>query len=509
MNALNLRLPIYSVTFGLSLLGLTRHAEASSYASGINISGLNVNFVLNQPASTLEVSINGGAPFSLDGSTKGTKSFTLSGSSDTFSIRVVSNDATGYRIPTGNTFAVTPNGLSQPTNESGFNLISDDTNILGRFNSPRGVAVSNHPNAPNFGIAYISNSAAGSVAAGGAVPGAPARTLTGEGFYALKADQSDGFGYGNTAQNLGLASTASTNSPYRISAASNGEIFVADFSDAAGGIGKLNANLTTGSVVLATPGGPTTLTAGANHGSTIGVHAVINGAGVDLYTIDEDLTSLHVTGAGSNTDRNSIWKYSLTTTASPQSTMPVKLASPLLNSAGVVSDLQLGADGKIYLSQNRSAGGEAGITVLDNSGTTLFDSLSGSRTLLGNPTAADIFRNVQGIAVSPDQQWIAAILNGSDIGVIPLVNGIPDLANRLIVNTGTDINSGRDIAFDAAGNIHYVSSGQGIYRVIAPGGYSESTTTWDGTQFSFSSIPEPSAMALLFGVLALKLRRRR
>jgi hypothetical protein len=56
----------------------------------------------------------------------------------------------------------------------------------------------------------------------------------------------------------------------------------------------------------------------------------------------------------------------------------------------------------------------------------------------------------------------------SDVSVIPLVNGIPDLANRQIVDTGADITSGRDIAVDAAGNIHYVSSGQAIYRVLAP-----------------------------------------
>lgn len=106
--------------------------------------------------------------------------------------------------------------------------------------------------------------------------------------------------------------------------------------------------------------------------------------------------------------------------------------------------------------------------------------------MLNNPTTNDILRNVQGMAISEDQKWLAAMLNNSDVAVVPLVAGIPDLANRLVVNTGTDINSGRDIAFDAAGNIHYVSSGQALYRVLAPGGNTLATTTRDGNTYTFT-----------------------
>ena len=92
--------------------------------------------------------------------------------------------------------------------------------------------------------------------------------------------------------------------------------------------------------------------------------------------------------------------------------------------------------------------------------------------MLGDPAADDVFRSVFGVDVSPDGNWLAVMVNSSDVAILPLVNGIPDIANRLLVNSAapTGENTGRDISFDAAGNIHYVSSGQGRYRVLAPAG---------------------------------------
>ena len=138
--------------------GLVR---AAPFASNVLLSGTDVTFILNEPADSLSYSINGGPAQSLDPTTKGAKTFAIGAPTDTFSISVSKYDPLGYTIPTGGTIAPASSGLSQPTNQSGFNLISDDTNPLVRFNSPRGVAVSNNPNAPQFGTAYISNSAAG------------------------------------------------------------------------------------------------------------------------------------------------------------------------------------------------------------------------------------------------------------------------------------------------------------------------------------------------------------
>jgi hypothetical protein len=70
----------------------------------------------------------------------------------------------------------------------------------------------------------------------------------------------------------------------------------------------------------------------------------------------------------------------------------------------------------------------------------------------------------------------------------------------MIVNTSLGALPGRDVAFDAAGNLHCIISG-GVgasYRVISPGGTTFATTTWDGTSMGFriSRVPEPASLAL-------------
>jgi hypothetical protein len=477
---------LFSINFALLLL--TQAALAVPYASKVLVTGTTVTFILNEPADLLGYRLNGGGFQTLDGSSKGLKTFSLNAATDKFAIFAGKNASTGFTIPNGQTIPIAANGLSQPSAASGFNLISDDLNPLNRFNSPRGVSVSLSPNAINFGTVYIANSAAGTTTT--------VIRNVGDGLYALNADQSDAFGYGDTAMDPGNyfdAFGASANSPFKLYAATNGEVYVADFSDANSNVYRENPDLTVppgGVQVFTIVGGAPTLPPGQNHGSAMSVYVEGSLAGGDLvvYTVDEDYRT---TPSGTD-DRSSLWRYSINSGPLPSSVTPIRVNQSLVTVPVAVADVNRGKDGKWYLSQNRVAGNEAGIIVLDPAGVTLFDSLSATRSLLGNPTAVDIFRNVQATAISPDQKWLAAMLNNSDVVVVPLINGIPDIASRLLVDTGADITSGRDISFDAAGNIHYVSSGQALYRVLAPGGTSWTRTAWDGTAYSFSvgSLPE-------------------
>jgi len=55
------------------------------------------------------------------------------------------------------------------------------------------------------------------------------------------------------------------------------------------------------------------------------------------------------------------------------------------------------------------------------------------------------------------------------------------LTNRILLVTSPTNGPAEDIAFDAANNIYYVSSGQGLLRVFTPGEYTRATTRSDGT----------------------------
>jgi hypothetical protein len=565
MRHLKVRSLRYVLAFGLTFIAAPSVLRATPYASNVAIGGggTSVSFILNEPTDSLNYIINGGAPqASTDGLGKGNHTFTIPAGA-TFSIVADKTSAVGYTVPLGGgaqIAAVAANGLSQATNQSGTNIISDDTSSLSRYNSPRGVSVSLNPNTSNFGTVYINNTAGGTLTGGNVVGPNTAvnvgRTLTGKGLYALHADETDAYGNGDAAVNptnidtfpafataVNQYGTSVSNSAYRIRVGDDGTIWASDYSDVNGQLFQIQSNLTGGATtstnIFAGFGGPPQPTAsdgttvqptadgtglgpdpgctGAlrgctpthqNHGSISSSWATGSLAGGNLvvYTLDEDLDSAHFggTGANSQSDRNSVWQYNIGGsipsggyTANPNAQLAAGAPTPAaptvpngligdFGPGGIVADMTRGPDGKFYLAQNRSAGNQPGLMVYDSTGqNVLFNSLQASKTLLGDPNAVDIFTGVGGIDVSPDGKYLATVEIDNDIVVVPLVNGIPDIANRVIVDAGTNGGNGRDISFDAADNLYYVSSGQGMYRVLSPGGHSKTTLTWNGSTYSF------------------------
>jgi hypothetical protein len=451
---------------------------ATPYASNVTKTGTTVSFILNENTDSLKYTINGGAPVSIANTTKGTKTFNLTSATDKFSIIADKTAAAGYSIPDG-----TQNtSLAIPSNQGGLSLLSDDASPFSMYNAPRGVGVSNNPNSGTFGTVYISNGAAGTVGT---------RNI-GDGLYALNADQTDKFGYGDTAQNplaqdgFAAFSTTSSSSPYRLTVAPNGEVYVTDFADSNSNLFRLSSDLTSATYLFQGLTGPAVLPPGQNHGSTAAVYVEGSAATNNLvvYTIDEDLTTAQVTGSGDTADQYSLWKYNLGSGPFPSSVMPTKVLGPLNTAPTLPEDLDRGADGKFYMSVNAAAA-TTKLVVADASGNILWNSLTASQAAPIN-SATDILIGLNDIAVSPDQKWLAGLLNFSDTVVIPLVNGLPDLANRLVVDSGA-VNSARDVAFDAADNIYIVTSGDQRYRVFEPGGHTISTLTWDGTTYSFAT----------------------
>jgi hypothetical protein len=524
----------------LGIAGQTLHA--TPYASGVQKTGTSVSFILNEPADTLTYSINGGAPVSLDGTTKGTKTFTLGSATDKFSIVAEKNAATGFLVPTGGTLTAVPStgGVRIDSPLSGTNLISDDGSIFSRYISPRGLDVNKDPNSPYFGTAYVVNSAAGTNTGGNIIgpdstPATPNVDRTvGDGLYAVKADESDAFGNGDTAVNPlnvdsfpAFATTSGSNSGYRLTIGEGGKLFVTDYSDINGQLFQVDPNISIASGAGVNPtainifagfGGPapigtppdgTGLPVGQNHGSISAVYTTgsIAAGNLVVYAVDEDLNSNHVNGTTGNTpDRNSLWQWNVGSggdaNGANYSAMPTQLTPgsataifPAYNvgligdfpGGGIIVDMTRGTDGKFYLAENRTDGHQDGLIVTDPAGAVIWDSLAQSRTLVNDPAAADILTGIGGIDLSPDGKYLAIMQIDNDVTLLPLVNGVPDLANRLVMDGGTNTGNGRDIAFDAAGNIYIVTSGQGMYRVYSPGGHTKTTLSFDGSSYAFNS----------------------
>ncbi len=269
----------YWLATSLVLAALPSALLANPYASNVSVTGTSVSFILNQPAANLTYSINGGPAQTLDGTAKGTKTFNLTSPTDHFSITAADSEATGFLIPNGGTITAVAGcaaagsclGLSADTAQSGTNLISDDSSVLSRYNSPRGLDVNKDPNTPYFGTAYVLNSATGSVTGGnvigpGTTPANASRTLaggpdgSGEGLYAVHADESDAFGNGDAPVNpknvdgFSAFLTGQSNSGYRLTVGPGGKLFITDYSDANGQLFQVDPNISiAGGVAGVTP----------------------------------------------------------------------------------------------------------------------------------------------------------------------------------------------------------------------------------------------------------------
>src|ERR1035441_4086696 len=147
-------------------------ARAVPYASCITNNAGTVSYYLNEPATDVTVIYDGGGvgkTNDLGALAKGPHTFSMTGH-------------TTYKIQVTQIAPV------------GWTLISDDSNLLNLYGSPRGVTVSQvSSNLSTFGRIYVADSAA---------PGGAAETITdaatthvrtnfGKGIYVLNADQSD------------------------------------------------------------------------------------------------------------------------------------------------------------------------------------------------------------------------------------------------------------------------------------------------------------------------------
>ena len=472
LGALSSRL-VFVPSLLLSVLLLPRLAQGTPYATEITSTGFSISFRLNEAADNVKViTDNGTVTHDLDNLPAGL--FTASIST------------------TGAFQVVVSKNTSGPISQIGTNI---------PFGSPRGVAVNVNPTSPYFGRVYVSN-------------GATNTANKGDGIFIFNSDLSDTFGQGNVPRTGGTTNFASSaNSPYRIKVGhDDGQLYICDFSDATGNLYVTGPNVGSNSLQYAlkpftTNGFGTNATAivpvgtNNNHGSleAVEVTGSLSAGNLKIFTLDEDYqTNTTVTNL---TQLNSLWEYDVSAASLPWSNAPnARLLTPTINFASQTMDLARGTNGYFYVSDNRILGNEAGVFVVNSSGTLLFNSHDES---VAEGYANDLLSNTVAIAVSEDGRYLAAAKTNNVITIVPLTNGIPNLPQRFQYTGFTNLSTARALAFDAADNLYFVSSGTLALSVLSLGYPAVAITTSDGA-FSLSIGPpritaQPQDSANLIG----------
>jgi hypothetical protein len=452
-------------------------AMATPYATAITNTGTVITFRLNESADSVKIIYNGGASTNDLGARAAglqTVNIAITGA---FQIEVNKTPGNGYL-----------NGV--------LTQISSDSNPLMRFNAPRGVAVNRNPASAYFGRIYVSNADTGSVAAVSRV------LLNGDGIFMLNADFTDAVGQGNAARTGGLNwrfptnTTDQANKPFRIEVGEDDNLYISDYSSAVTNSGNLyvtDPNVSTNS-------GTNVFIPDPNNAGRIPSSAIVKGSlgegNLTVYAIYPDKLYDYDFGGFPATSFSVMQRWDLGGGPLPSAVSPLRVTDlPILiaDVPSVLSDIDIAPDGKYFIVQNRSAGNEAGLYVVDptkdlnSSGypDIVYDSLFFSINTLGRTN--DLFMQTRAVKVSPDNSVAALVRDDNRIWIIPLVNGLPDIAGATLLDNPLTTTLGRDLSFDAAGNLYVASSGQAAVRVFTPGFGSRALTGSDGT-FSIARI---------------------
>ncbi len=479
-------------------------ALAVPYASAVVQTGSTVDYILNEPATSVTVTFDVGAP-AVQPVTAGAHSVIMPVGATTYSIAVDHTAAAGWT-----------QSASSIANSAFLN-----------FERPNGVQVNKNPGSANFGNIYVGNRST--------LPAASGR-LMGDGIYILNATgvNSGGELLNDTtaAKNGGdgLAFTASSNSPWRMSIGPDDNLYIADWSNATGGVKVMSPDGSTIANLLDVPGDAGANTT-SNHGSVVSKPIVSGSLGVDLtvWTMDEDLQG-SVAGTG-----NHVWRYDVGTDTAGHvgaATLVLDASTDGTNSDGsvILFDLNIGVDADIsrdevhgnwIINQPRNDGNETGLLILgsDVNGNpdmtnvlfnskqfTIDNGMDGAIDDILFPEfdgTQDIFRFISRVEVSPDGSTMVVHRRSQGaenvhLGLEPVflmdldANGVPILdVSDIVGNPGLGITeiamasqsngSRKTISYDLAGNLYAGSNADEQIQIWGPGGVSSAITASDGT----------------------------
>jgi len=462
-----------------AVVSVSGTAMAVPYAAQVVQTGNTVNYVLNEDAASVTVTRDGGSSLVMP-VTAGATSFDMTGFSS-YSIEVTQSAATDWV-------------------ESQVSL----ANPMMEFERANGIAVNRNPGSASFGQFYVSHRADTTTVSGRAM---------GDGIYVFNADGTDLGGITDpndtaAARQAGLGTffASGSSSPYRIDVGEDDALYISDWSDANGGVYVTNADVTTGNILLANPGGTPPIV-GQNHGSVTSTPVIkgsLGGGDLQLWTIDEDLEASVIANA------QHIWRYDIGSDPGPTGYAGAQILEVDADLTGANGN-GLNSDGSriffpdipgvdvdltydsvndnFIVTQRRNDGNESGLVIYNGDfSQMLFNSrqfsldngLDGTESdIILDPDGAwdgqqDIFRGSADAVVSPDGSFM--VINRSAVGD-PLVNGINDFfgsGGALVVPL--DANGVPDLDLTDIG----LASEDGVQQMIMLGATSIDVTAGNG-----------------------------
>ncbi len=337
------------------------------------------------------------------------------------------------------------------------------------FYTPTGVSIDKNPASPNFGKVFVSNATSATTGAGRNTP---------EGIYVLRAD-GVAAGFGN-----GGVTWGGTLGPFKSTIGPDGHLYVADLSNDL--CYEMSADLQSATQLI----DATNKTSGQ----------YVDSIHVEGTQADGNRQIFLVNGNYNDTTRKGVIAYNLAgnTTATSGDT-GTQVIGPSAWHSFYPYDVARDSNGDWYVNTYRSTAGQAPPIIKFNGAGAwpLEDDViwEASSAYAGSPAGIDINENAGLVAyVSYD--------NGK-VRLFDMATG--EWIEEFTPGSGS---RGRELAFDAAGNLVIVNSSSEYARYWSPGGEWETVFGSDGT-FSVAQIPEPAAIVLLALGGLLCLRRRR
>ncbi|GHV10556.1 hypothetical protein FACS1894162_5030 [Bacteroidia bacterium] len=311
------------------------------------------------------------------------------------------------------------------------------------FTAPRGLAIDNNFESPFFGRIYATGAGTGKPQQGVWIFGSDLSDITTQ----------DSVPYSGTP--WAAANTGS--SPFRITVAQDGKLYISDWSDGAtsgvwvfdpatpavDAVSVFGGTFTTGGIFTAANGDEI-------HGSVSACYVEGTGADTKLYTFDEDIL------AAGATNKMNLYRYDIGNLATPWAAAP----SALVYDDGPNGNLQQNGNSVIlpdgrggwWISQYRAANGAAIPSLIHQNQTGTVTNFGSETTLI-----PDSYQGGMALNLTND---VIALTGSNAIRLLDITfdgAGVPSLAAKYSITT-TLSTSEFSVALDAADNVYSTSN---------------------------------------------------